>query len=156
MRTYSLDFECTLTYIMIGMSTELTIQQVAERTGLSAHTLRYYERVGLLDMVGRASSGHRRYTEADLSWLSFLMRLRATGMPIRHMLEYTHLRRQGSATSAQRLALLEEHQQSVLAHMQEVEQHLAAIEAKIDFYKKRVADENKGAILDTVSAEYHC
>jgi DNA-binding transcriptional MerR regulator len=138
------------------MNTELTIQQVAERTGLSAHTLRYYERVGLLDMVGRASSGHRRYTEGDLSWLSFLMRLRTTGMPIRQMLEYTHLRRQGSTTSAQRLALLEEHQQAVLAHMQELEQHLAAIEAKIDYYKKLVADENESTALDMVPAKRHC
>jgi DNA-binding transcriptional MerR regulator len=132
------------------MNTELTIQQMAECTGLSAHTLRYYERVGLLDMVGRASSGHRRYTEDDLSWLTFLMRLRATGMSIRQMLEFTHLRRQGSTTSAQRLALLEEHQQAVLAHMQELEQHLAVIEAKIGLYKSLIADENKNIILDTV------
>jgi DNA-binding transcriptional MerR regulator len=132
------------------MNTELTIQQMAECTGLSAHTLRYYERVGLLDMVGRASSGHRRYTEDDLSWLTFLMRLRATGMSIRQMLEFTHLRRQGSTTSAQRLALLEEHQQAVLAHMQELEQHLAVIEAKIGLYKSLIADENKNIVLDTV------
>ncbi|WP_220204638.1 MerR family transcriptional regulator [Reticulibacter mediterranei] len=135
------------------MNTELTIQQVAERTGLSAHTLRYYERVGLLDMVGRASSGHRRYTEDDLSWLAFLMRLRATGMPIRQMLEYTRLRRQGSTTSTQRLALLEEHQRAVLTHMQELEQHLTVIEAKIDLYKRLIVDENKSAVLDTVPAE---
>jgi hypothetical protein len=72
------------------------------------------------------------------------------------MLKYAHLRRQGSATSAQRLALLEEHQREVLAHMQELEQHLAVIEAKISLYKRLVADENKSEILDAVLAENHC
>ncbi len=59
----------------------LTIEQVAECTGLSAHTLRYYEQIGLLDHVGRATSGHRCYAAKDLAWLEFLTRLRATGMP---------------------------------------------------------------------------
>jgi DNA-binding transcriptional MerR regulator len=131
---------------------QLTIQQVAERTGLSAHTLRYYERVGLLDGVDRASNGHRRYTEDDLASLVFLMRLRATGMPIRKMLEFANLRRQGSKTASERLALLEEHHQEVRAHMQELEQHLAVIEAKLDRYKRMVAEENKCAELDMVPA----
>jgi DNA-binding transcriptional MerR regulator len=122
---------------------ELTIQQVAERTGLSAHTLRYYERVGLLDGIGRASSGHRRYTEDDLVSLSFLMRLRATGMPIRKMLEIARLRRLGPQTVPDRLALLEEHQQEVRAHMQELEQHLAFIEAKLKLYRRMLAEEDR-------------
>lgn len=122
---------------------ELTIQQVAERTGLSAHTLRYYERVGLLDGIGRASSGHRRYTEDDLASLAFLMRLRATGMPIRSMLEFVKLRRQGYETVRDRLALLEEHHREVRAHMQELEQHLTFIEAKLDHYRCMMAEEDR-------------
>ena len=80
------------------MDRDLTIQQVAERTGLSAHTLRYYERAGLLDPVGRAESGRRRYAAANLAWLDFLTRLRATGMPIRQMQEFAALRRRGTET----------------------------------------------------------
>lgn len=77
------------------MSEALTIQEVAERTALSPHTLRYYERVGLLEAPDRAASGHRRYGEGDLEWLTLLKRLRATGMPIREMRRYAELVRQG-------------------------------------------------------------
>lgn len=64
------------------MGTDFTIQQVAALTHLSEHTLRYYERIGLLDPIYRASSGHRRYSTHDIGWIEFLIRLRTTGMPI--------------------------------------------------------------------------
>ena len=63
------------------METGLTIQQVAHRMGLSIDTLRYYERIGLLEPVRRAQNGHRRYTQQDLAWIDLLIRLRNTGMP---------------------------------------------------------------------------
>jgi DNA-binding transcriptional MerR regulator len=112
----------------------LTIEQVAERTGLSAHTLRYYERIGLLDPVGRATSGHRRYAAKDLAWIEFLTRLRATGMPIRHMQEFAALRRQGDTTIARRCTLLEAHQQMVQTHIEELQQNLETISQKIEKY----------------------
>jgi len=62
-------------------SDELTISEAAERTGLTRHTLRYYERDGLMLGVGRAGSGHRRYSERDLGWIELITKLRATGMP---------------------------------------------------------------------------
>lgn len=117
---------------------ELTIQQVAEQTGVSAHTLRYYERIGLLDGVERASSGHRRYTSHDLAWISMLRRLRNTGMSIRKMQEFTDLRRQGVRSLRQRLALLEQHQQEVRAQLRETEEHLAVIEAKIRLHRAQI------------------
>src|SRR5258705_13758185 len=88
------------------MDSELSIQQAAEVTGLSAHTLRYYERVGLLDRVGRAESGRRRYVAADLAWVALLMWLRATGMPIRQMQEFAALRRRGPAPARERRPFL--------------------------------------------------
>lgn len=118
---------------------ELTIQQVTEVTGVSAHTLRYYERIGLLDSVERARSGHRRYTRHDLAWISMLMRLRATGMSIRKMQEFADLRRQGPENLPQRLAFLEQHQQEVRAHLRETEEHLAIIEAKIELHRTQIA-----------------
>ncbi|HLZ57066.1 MAG TPA: MerR family transcriptional regulator [Ktedonosporobacter sp.] len=118
---------------------ELTIQQVAELTGVSAYTLRYYERIGLLDEVERASSGHRRYTEHDLAWISMLKRLRRTGMSIRKMQEYADLRRQGLQSLPQRLAFLERHQQEVEAHLRETAEHLAVIEAKIQLHRVQLA-----------------
>lgn len=116
------------------METELTIQQVAALTGLSMHTLRYYERIGLLDPVQRASSGHRRYSAGDIAWIEFLMRLRATGMSICQMQQFADLRRQGPATVAERRALLEAHSFDVQHRLQELHDHLAAIEEKMKHY----------------------
>src|SRR5687768_10049306 len=74
----------------------MSISQAARATGVSAHTLRYYERAGLmLDPVDRAESSHRRYTEGDLGWITLLTRLRGTGMPIRRIAEYAELVRAG-------------------------------------------------------------
>ncbi len=113
------------------METELTIQQVAELTGLSIDTLRYYERIGLLEPVGRAQNGHRRYTRHDLAWIDVLIRLRNTGMPRTQMVRYAELRRQGSATLTERRLMLEQHQHSLQQHMQELEQHMAVLQQKI-------------------------
>jgi len=118
---------------------ELTIQHVSEMTGVSAYTLRYYERIGLLNDVDRASSGHRRYTGQDLAWISMLRRLRRTGMPIRKMQIFADLRRQGPQSLPERLAFLEQHQREVQAHLHETAEHLAVIEAKIQLHRKQIA-----------------
>jgi DNA-binding transcriptional MerR regulator len=125
------------------MEETLTIQEVATRTGLSVHALRYYECAGLLNPVDRTASGHRRYTADDLNWIAFLLRLRATGMSIRHMQAYADLRRQGDTAASARLALLEAHQQQVREHMRELENHLAAIEKKMHHLKSMGVDEMK-------------
>lgn len=132
------------------MTEGLTVRQAAEATGLGEHTLRYYERVGLLDPVGRASSGHRRYSAEDLSWIEFLSRLRATGMPIRLMRRYADLRRQGDATLAERRALLEEHGRAVRERLEDLGRNLAVIEAKIRTYEEMEARD--GAAGDALRA----
>jgi DNA-binding transcriptional MerR regulator len=113
------------------METTFSIQQVAELTGLSIDTLRYYERIGLLEKVGRASSGHRRYEQKDLDWIGLLINLRETGMPLAHMLHFAELRRQGDATATERLLILEQHQCSLQQQMQKLEQHMSALQQKI-------------------------
>lgn len=113
----------------------LTIAEAAERTGLSAHTLRYYERDGLmLRRVPRSTSGHRTYTETDLGWIQLITKLRATGMPIRDVRRYTDLVRAGEGTEAERLAILQRHRDEVSARLREVTNHMEAIEAKIAYY----------------------
>jgi DNA-binding transcriptional MerR regulator len=92
----------------------LPIAEVAQRTGLSKDTLRYYEKAGLVEAVERSSGGQRRYATADLDWLAFLLRLRATGMPIADMQRFAELRKQGDASIAERLALLSRHLATVL------------------------------------------
>lgn len=113
------------------METELSIQQVAKQTGLSIDTLRYYERIGLLEPIGRAQNGHRRYTQHDIAWIDLLIRLRDTGMPRAQMVRFAQLRRQGPATATERRIMLEQHQSSLEQRMQELEQHMAALQQKI-------------------------
>jgi DNA-binding transcriptional MerR regulator len=122
-----------------GMAATLTISDAARASGLSAHTLRYYERAGLLDPVDRAESGHRRYAEEDLARIQFLTKLRSTGMPIRQIREYAELIRRGEDTHEARLALLEAHRDAVRAQLAETERNLELIDYKIDFYRERLA-----------------
>ncbi|MEO0377804.1 MAG: MerR family transcriptional regulator [Cyanobacteria bacterium P01_A01_bin.17] len=124
------------------MTTELSIQEVAKLTQLSAHTLRYYERIGLLDPVRRASSGHRRYSKQDIGWIEFITRLRATGMPIRDMQRFAELRRQGDSTFAQRRELLEAHQQHIVQQLEALEQNSKILDKKIRHYKQLEAERN--------------
>jgi DNA-binding transcriptional MerR regulator len=117
-----------------------TISAAAEALGVSPHTLRYYERAGLmLDPVARTPATHRQYTDEDLSWVTLLTRLRATGMPIRRVREYADLVRAGGGNEHDRLALLEAHRDAVLEQLEQVRRSLAAIETKIDFYREQIS-----------------
>ena len=102
------------------------------------HTLRYYERTGLLEPVRRNGSGHRRYRAADLERITFLTRLHATGMPIREVCRYAELMKVGEATNEERLALLEAHRINVLAGLEATARNLELVEWKIRFYKERL------------------
>jgi DNA-binding transcriptional MerR regulator len=120
------------------MATTLTIADAARVSGLSAHALRYYERAGLLEPIDRNGSGHRRYREEDLERIRFLTKLRATGMPIREVRRYAELMGRGESTNADRLALLEEHRERVLAQLEATAHNLDQIEWKINFYRERL------------------
>jgi DNA-binding transcriptional MerR regulator len=117
----------------------LTVREAAALTGLSAHTLRYYERAGLLEPVARNASGHRRYARADLEHLQFLHCLRATGMPIRRMQEFAALARAGHATVDIGLELLEAHRRDVQAQIEAFERALGIIDAKIQRLRRHSA-----------------
>ena len=120
----------------------LSISDAAHATGLSVHTLRYYERAGLmLDPVERAPSSHRRYTEDEIRWVTLLTRLRATGMPIRRIRDYADLVRAGDGNEDERLALLRAHRDRVRLQLVEVAAHLDAIELKIDLYERTTDNE---------------
>ncbi len=109
---------------------------MAERCGMTAHTLRYYERVGLIQPVGRAQNGHRRYSEADEAWLHFLHCMRATNMPIRAMQRYAELRELGDATSLERRKILEDHQAEIAGQIVALERAHALLTHKIANYRK--------------------
>jgi DNA-binding transcriptional MerR regulator len=120
----------------------LSIADAAAACGLSADTLRYYERDGLLVRpIERSASGHRRYTDADLAWIEMVTRLRSTGMPIREVRRYASMVRVGDGNELARLELLRAHRERVLADLAEVTAHLAAIDHKIGSYVERLDED---------------
>jgi DNA-binding transcriptional MerR regulator len=112
----------------------MKIGELAKRSGLSAHTIRYYERIGLLPYADRDRSRQLDYDASVLIWIEFLGRLKATGMPIREMLDYAALREQGPGTEAERCALLERHRERVRARLAELQDCLLVLDAKIAGY----------------------
>ena len=121
------------------MAASFTIAEVAERTGLTAHTLRYYERDDLLlTAVRRDTAGRRRYDDADVRWIELVTKLRSTGMPIRDVRRYADLVRAGDGNETERLDLLREHRAVVLDQLAQVTAHLGAIEHKIALYEERL------------------
>jgi DNA-binding transcriptional MerR regulator len=118
----------------------LTISDAARVSGISAHTLRYWERAGLIQPVTRNGSGHRRYAEPDLERIKFLTKLRATGMPIRQIRRYAELLNGGDENYEERLVLLEAHREAVQARLEETAGHLELIDWKIDLYRERLGN----------------
>jgi DNA-binding transcriptional MerR regulator len=112
----------------------MKIGELARRSGLSAHTLRYYERIGLLPYADRNASGQRDYDAAILDRIGFLHRLKTTGMPIREMLQYAALMAGGEATLPDRRRLLEQHRERVRVHVDEMQACLLVLDAKIAGY----------------------
>ena len=117
----------------------MTVAEAAAEAGVTAHTLRYYERAGLLSRVDRNGAGHRRFTEEDVEWVVMVTRLRATGMPIRAIREYAELVRAGDGNERERLALLEEHRERVLEQLEKIQRNLELVDYKIGLYRDRLA-----------------
>lgn len=117
----------------------LTVAQMCAATGLPAHTLRYYERAGLIRPVARNPGNQRRYSAADVEWVKFLLRLRETGMPIAQMREYAQLREQGPGTTKPRLSILEAHQHGLHEQISTLREHEAALVKKIAIYQEALA-----------------
>ena len=116
----------------------LTIADAARASGLSVHTLRYYERAGLLAPIERNGSGHRRFSEANLRWIDLCTKLRSTGMPIRRIRDYAALVREGDGNEAERLAILEAHREDVVRQMAETQRNLELVDYKVSLYRRRL------------------
>jgi DNA-binding transcriptional MerR regulator len=111
-----------------------TIKQVSEKTNLSAHVLRYYEKEGLLSDIQRSESGIRHYSEHDLEWLGLICCLKNTGMSIKEIKHFVDLSVQGKPTLKHRCDILIEHKKSVEARIQEMYKHLDKVSRKIAHY----------------------
>lgn len=111
-----------------------TISEVVAFTGLTAHTLRWYERIGLMPHIDRSNTGQRRYSNRDLDWLDLVGKLRLTGMAVADMVRYAELVREGDHTYTARFELLEATRRDVKARIAELQDTLAVLDRKINFY----------------------
>lgn len=123
-----------------------TISEVVVFTGLTAHTLRWYERIGLMPHIDRSHTGQRRYSNRDLDWLDLVGKLRLTGMPVADMVRYAELVREGDNTYGERFELLESTRRAVLDRIAELQDTLAVLDRKISFYAE--ADLDAGLVRD--------
>lgn len=113
----------------------MNMSEFSDKVELSAYTLRYYEKVGLLKHVQRNISGHRVYSNRDIGWVNFIKRLKDTGMPLEEIKKYASLRELGAQTVKERQELLEKHQENLIKHIRQQNEHLKALNTKIDLYK---------------------
>ena len=119
-----------------------SISQMAKLFDLEPHTLRFYEKEGILS-PGRAENGTRRYTEEDVSQMEMLLCLKSTGMPLKDIREYFNLVQQGDQTLSERLEIFTRHRQHVLEEIDELQRHLQKIEHKIDWAQSALKETAK-------------
>ncbi|MDV9172281.1 MerR family transcriptional regulator [Streptomyces sp. W16] len=118
---------------------DLSIGEVAQRTGLSVHALRFYEREGLFaNPVRRLSNGRRIYHEEDLEWLAICTKLRSSGMPLVMIRQYIELVRQGPGNEHERLEVLRRHETHVETQIRELQDTLAVMRHKVRIYEDHV------------------
>ncbi len=123
-----------------------SIQEVSQKTGLSTHTLRYYEKEGLINGISRSQGGFRQYGEEDLERLGLVCCLKNTGMPIQEIARFVQLTREGDHTLAERVALLRAHREKVLARLEEMHAYLDKVTWKLNFFSEKLQnyEMNKG------------
>jgi DNA-binding transcriptional MerR regulator len=112
-----------------------TPAEVVEETGFTLDTLRYYEKIGLLERVERNAAGQRRFTQDDIGWLGTIRCLRDTGMPIAQMLRFAELVRAGDHTIPDRIELLEEHDRRVEGQIDNLIERKRYVSNKISYYR---------------------
>jgi DNA-binding transcriptional MerR regulator len=121
------------------MAKHYTIQEAARITQVSVHTLRYYERIGLLH-ISRKENGHRLYSKSDLGWVRFVMLLRGTNMSLPEIAAFMRLEKDGQSTLDKRVQMLHSHRQELLQHIEALQSYLSALDAKIDYYRHQPAE----------------
>ena len=117
-----------------------TIQDVCKKTGLSAHTLRYYEKEGLLTAVNRSRGGFRQYSDEDLEELGLICCLKNTGMSLQEIARFVQLTHEGEQTLRERVELLREHREAVIGRMAEMQRHLDTVTWKLGYYSDKLRD----------------
>lgn len=119
----------------------MNIKKISKISGISAHTLRYYEKIGIFQEIKRNYSGHRDFSENDILWAEFINRLKETGMPLKQIKKYAVLRKQGEHTADARMKLLINHATALKKKISDEKQHLNKINEKIKYYEKILINE---------------
>ena len=117
-----------------------SIQEVCNRTGLTAHTLRYYEKEGLLNHVERSAGGFRQYSDEDLEWLGLICCLKNTGMPLQEIARFVQLAHEGDQTLEERVELLKNHRVQLILRMEEMQKYLDKITWKVNFFSGKLKE----------------
>ena len=117
-----------------------SIREVSKKTGLSTHTLRYYEKEGLLSGVDRTPGGFRQYTDEDLEALALICCLKNTGMPLQEIVRFVTLTHEGEQTLGERVELLRAHRENVIARMKEMQKHLDKVTWKLNFFSEKLRE----------------
>ena len=115
-----------------------SIQDVSKKTGLSAHTLRYYEKEGLITGVERSRGGFRQYTDEDLDSLGLICCLKNTGMSLQEIARFVELTHQGEHTLKERVEMLRQHREAVIERMSEMQKHLDKVTWKLNFFSEKL------------------
>lgn len=116
----------------------MTIAEVSKKYDISADTLRYYERIGLIPPVNRNASGNRDYTEEDCEWVHFIKCMRTAGLSIEILIEYVTMFQKGHSTIQARKNLLIEQRNQLAERIEDLKQVLERLDKKIDGYEDRV------------------
>lgn len=116
------------------------ISEISKRSGLSVHTLRYYEKEGLLTNISRNESGRRIYSESDLIWLTWIQRLKSTGMKLEDIKRFSDLRSMGDSSISERKNILIEHSIKLKHDMRRLQDELDIVEFKIEAYKEKESE----------------
>jgi DNA-binding transcriptional MerR regulator len=119
--------------------TSWSISEAAEKSGLSQHTLRWYERIGLIGPIEKTPDGRRRFAAGDLDWLALITKLRDTGMPVKDMQKYAGLVRSGGG-EAERIEIFKRHREEVRRAIKAQKECLKLLDYKIDFYTRKLQD----------------
>lgn len=138
------------------MENNFSSKQVSEKTGLSIHTLRYYEQIGLIDGIARDENGYRRYSQSDIIWFQVLSYFRAMGMPIREMQEFFALNDSRISPITARREFMETYRVKVIDQMKELKKTLEKVDEKIVFFKNlEESDKLQQTFMKNIRANRH-
>ncbi|WP_046228445.1 MerR family transcriptional regulator [Paenibacillus dauci] len=132
------------------METTFSSKQVAEQTGLSVHTLRYYEQMGLVYGIQRDDNGYRQYSESDIKWFQVIKHFRDMGLPIREMQQFSAMNNSAADSARVRREFMETYRARIVEQQQELERALRKVDDKIEFFRNRERIESEKQQTSTV------